>query len=304
MRTWFEGNVSQRLVGGLLMASVALGGMAQAQEKEKGKSGKGKEEAAAKQAKPKVAVPEDLVGNEHIREEFGVNEFTTPSIGKIFDQLDALGTLPYDQLKRTISDKAPSDRVLIALGLGVLIGDGFLVVQCEKIEEMDNVGRALLKYAKALGAGMRINKHSQSLLENSLKGDWDTLRKELASTQADVEAEMVLLRDADVAHLISLGGWLRAFEISTQAVAANYSEDKSRNLGRADIVEYFLASLESLHPTVQEQPYIKDLHDGLAAMLPLLDVPEGKAFTLPEVKDLQEKAKLLSLVVQEHLPKK
>ncbi len=39
-------------------------------------------------------------------------------------------------------------------------------------------------------------------------------------------------------------------------------------------------------------------------MLPLLDVPEGKAFTLPEVKDLQEKAKLLSLVVQEQLPKK
>ncbi|WP_156345351.1 hypothetical protein [Verrucomicrobium spinosum] len=41
--------------------------------------------------------------------------------------------------------------MLIALGLGVLIGDGFLVVQCEKIEEMDNVGRALLKYAKAWG---------------------------------------------------------------------------------------------------------------------------------------------------------
>lgn len=303
MRTWFEGNVRHRLMGGMLVASLAFGGMASGQEK--AKPGKGKEEAQAKPAKEKGAkVPEDLIGNEHIREEFGVNEFTTPSIRKIFDQLDALGTLPYDQLKRPISDKAPSDRVLIALGLGVLIGDGFLIVQCEKIEEMDNVGRALLKYAKALGAGMRINKHSQSLLENSLKGDWDTLRTELASTQADVEAEMVLLRDADVAHLISLGGWLRAFEISTQAVASNYSEEKSRNLGRADIVEYFLASVESLHPTVQEQPYIKDLHDGLAAMIPLLDVPEGKAFTLQEVKDLQEKAKLLSLVVQEHLPKK
>ncbi|MEZ0388383.1 MAG: hypothetical protein ACAI34_15015 [Verrucomicrobium sp.] len=302
MSTWFAGGVWNRLLGGSLAALLAFGGTAHAQTKEKEKTGKGKEEAPAKPAKAKV--PEDLVGNEHLREEFGVNDFTTPSIRKIFDQLDALGTLPYDQLKRPISDRAPSDRVLIALGLGVLIGDGFLVVQCEKIEEMDNVGRALLKYAKALGAGMRINKHSQSLLENSLKGDWDTLRTELSSTQADVEAEMVLLRDADVAHLISLGGWLRAFEISTQAVASNYSEEKSRNLGRADIVQYFVASLETLHPKVQELPYIKDLHDGLSAMLPLLDVPEGKAFTLPEVKDLQEKAKLLSLVVQEHLPKK
>lgn len=256
----------------------------------------------AKASKPKV--PEDLVGNEHVREEFGVNDFTTPSIRKIFDALDALGTLPYDQLKRPISDKAPADRVLIALGLGTLIGDGFLIVQCEKIEEMENVGRALLKYAKALGAGMRINKHSQSLLENSLKGDWDKLRSELASTQADVEGEMVLLRDSDVAHLIALGGWLRAFEISTGAVAASYSEEKSRSLGRADVVEYFLNSLEALHPDVQKETYIQDLHDGLEAMLPVLDVPEGKAFTIEEVKDLRDKAQLLALVVRESLLKK
>ncbi len=109
---------------------------------------------------------------------------------------------------------------------------------------------------------MRINKHSQSLLENSIKGDWDTLRKELASTQADVEAEMVLLRDADVAHLISLGGWLRAFEISTQAVASNYSEEKSRNLGRADIVEYFLASWSLCTPMCRNSPTLKTCTTG------------------------------------------
>lgn len=286
----------------LLLPCLALSLTLPLAAQQKEKESKGKKAEVAKADKPKV--PEDLVGNEHVREEFGVNDFTTPSIRKIFDALDALGTLPYDQLKRPISDKAPSDRVLIALGLGTLIGDGFLVVQCEKVEEMENVGRALLKYAKALGAGMRINKHSQSLLENSLKGDWDKLRAELASTQADVEGEMVLLRDSDVAHLIALGGWLRAFEISTGAVAASYTEEKSRSLGRADVVEYFLNSLEALHPDVQKQAYVQDLHDGLQAMLPILDVPEGKAFTQEEVNDLRDKAQLLALVVRENLPKK
>jgi hypothetical protein len=274
---------------------LALGTAVQGQEKT-GKSPKTKGD------QPKV--PEALVGDEHVREEFGINSFTTPSIRKVFDSLDALGTLPYDQLKRPISDKAPSDRVLLSLGLGMLIGDGFLVVQCEKIEEMENVGRAILKYAKALGAGLRINKHSQSLLENSLKGDWDKLRTELASTQADVEGEMVQLRDSDVAHLIALGGWLRAFEIATEAVATSYSEEKSRALGRSDVVEYFLGSLESLHPDIQAQPHVQTLHDGLEAMLPILDVPEGKAFTLDEVKDLREKAHLLARVIQQELPKK
>jgi hypothetical protein len=276
-----------------------------AQQKDaKGEAAKNAKGAPAAEGQEKRKVPEDLLGNEQVREEFGVNQFTTPSIRKIFDALDDLGTLPYDQLKRPIADTAPSDRVLLALGLGTLIGDGFLVVQCEKIEEMERVGHALLKYAKALGAGMRINKHSQSLLENSLKGDWDKLRAELASTQADVEGEMVLLRDSDVAHLIALGGWLRAFEIATGAAAANYSEEKSRSLGRADVVEYFLTSLEDLSPEIQKQAYIQDLYGGLEAMLPVLDVPEGRAFTKEEVIDLRDKAQLLALVVRENLPKK
>ncbi len=253
---------------------------------------------------PPMKVPEDLIGNEHVREEFGINEFTTPSIRKIFDQLDGLGTLSYDNLKRQLPDKAPGDRVLLSLALGSLIADGFLVVHCEKIEEMENVGRALLKHAKALGAGMRINKHSQSLLENSVKGDWKKLRAELAATQSDVEAEMVLLRDSEVAHLISLGGWLRAFEISTAAVSQNYTADKSRQLGRADIVEYYIASLEDLNPEIKKLPVIGDLIGGLNAMRPILDVPPGKAFTEDEVKDLREKAKLLSEVVRQNLPRK
>jgi hypothetical protein len=262
--------------------------------------------AAEKEAKatPAAKVPEDLIANEHVREEFGINEFTTPSIRKIFDELDALGTLSYDSLKRPLPDKAPSDRVLLSLALGSLIADGFLVVQCEKIEEMSNIGRALLKHAKALGAGMRINQHSQSLLENSVKGDWKKLREELAQTQYDVEAEMVRLRDSDVAHLISLGGWLRAFEISTAAVAQNYTADKSRQLGRADIVEYYIANLEDLHPEIKKMPVIQDLIEGLDAMRPILDVPPGKAFTEDEVKDLREKAKLLSEVVRHNVARK
>jgi len=261
----------------------------------------GEEKPAKAEGTAKPKVPEELLGDEHVKEEFGVNEFTTPSIRKIFDQLDALGTLPYETLKRPLPDKAPPDRVLLSLALGELIADGFLVVQCEKVEAMESVGRGLLRYAKALGAGTRLSRHSQSLLENSVKGDWKKLREELSSTQHDVEAEMVQLRDSEVAHLISLGGWLRAFEISTQAVADHYTPERSRYLSRADIVEYYIANLETLHPTVQKLPYMQDLREGLEAMRPILDVPEGKAFTQAEVNDLRDKARLLSLIVQERM---
>ena len=250
---------------------------------------------------PKNPIPEDVVGDEHVREEFGVNEFTTPSIRKLFDMLNHVGKLSYDNLKRPFTDKTPADRVLVSMGLGTLIADGFLIVQCEKVEEMETVGRAMIKYGKALGAGTRMNKHTQSLFEYSLKGNWQDLRVELAKTQADVEAEMVQLRDVDIAHLISLGGWLRALEISTKSISDNYTEEKTRQLTRRDIAEYYLMSLDSLHPSIMKNPALQELRKGLQELLPLLDVPEGKALTPDEVKALYEKASTISHIVTDKM---
>ena len=262
----------------LAIAGVGVLDMAMGQEKE----------AKATKLPP---IPEDFLGDEHIREEFGINEWTTPSIGKIFDIMGGLGTLSFDELKRKVPGKPPGDRVAVSLGLGALIADGFLVVQCEKVEAMEDVGRAMIKYAKALGAGSRMNRHTQSLLENSVQGDWASLRMELAKTQADVEGEMLQLRDVEIAHLISLGGWLRGFEISTDAVKASYTEEKSRQLGRRDIVEYYAASLENVNPDLVEKEPLKSLREGLTELLPLVDVPEGKALTVEEVAQLNKVAK-------------
>lgn len=256
---------------------------------------------AAERTPQKNPIPEDIIGDEHVREEFGVNQFTTPSIRKLFDMLNNVGKLRFDDLKRPFTDKTPADRIIVAMGLGTLIADGFLIVQCEKVEEMESVGRAMVKYGKALGAGTRLGKHQQSLFEYSLKGNWQDLRVELAKTQADVEAEMVMLRDVDIAHLISLGGWLRALEISTQSIKDNYSEEKTRQLTRRDIAEYYLMSLDSLHPTIMKNPALQEIRKGLEAILPLLDVPEGKALSLDEVKALYEKASTLSHIVTDKM---
>jgi hypothetical protein len=232
-----------------------------------------------------------------VREEFGVNEFTTPSIRKLFEMLDGLGKLSYDALKRPITRKTPADRIQVSLGLGSLIADGFLIVQCEKVDAMEDVGRALIKYAKVLGTGQRMNRHTQSLFEHSIEGQWDKLRGELALTQADVEAEMVQLRDVDMAHLVSLGGWVRAFEIATRSVADHYSPEKTKRLIRPDITEYYSASLASLNPTLQENAALKALRSGLDELVPLMGTPETESLTLEQVTKLSEKAAQLARIV-------
>ena len=130
-------------------------------------------------------VPDDLLEDEHMREEYGVNQFTTPSIRKIFGQLDKLGGLPYEKLRREIPKAISTDRTRVALALGLLIGDGFLSVQTEKVDDLETVGRAVLRHAKVLSAGARVTEHAKSLLENGALGDWKGLRDDLAATQKD-----------------------------------------------------------------------------------------------------------------------
>ncbi len=237
--------------------------------------------ATAQQQLPRI--PDDLIQDDHVREEFGINALTTPSIRKLFAELDKLGKLPYEELKRDAPNAPPRDRTKLALGLGGLIADGFLVVQAEKLKDLENIGRAVLKYATVLGAGTRVTSHVKSVLEHGTVGEWDQLKDELAATQADVEAEMVQLRDVDAVHLISLGGWLRAFEIACLTSLRPFDIEKASTLRRVDIAEYFLAELGTLEPRIRELDHIQELSIGVAELRDLIAISTGD-FTQEQVE--------------------
>ena len=55
-------------------------------------------------------VPKDLVDDEHVREELGVNEFTAPSISKLFDTLQFLMPLPISEVERKMPPTVPTLR--------------------------------------------------------------------------------------------------------------------------------------------------------------------------------------------------
>ena len=251
-------------------------------------------------------VPEDLIGDEHVREEFGVNRFTTPSIKKLFEQLDELGELPYAELKREIPKTIPRERTLVALGLGTLISDGFLVVQSEEIEELENIGRAVLKQAQVLGAGKRVTKYTKSILENSVLGKWDKLKEELSKTQADVEAEMVMLRDVDIANLVALGGWIRAFEIAAVTTQNNYSNEKAVKLARTDLIAYFVETLQGLEPKLRERAHLIQINKDLESLLaslgghdPESENPQPKIIpTKEDVAELAKKARAILAIIE------
>jgi hypothetical protein len=239
---------------------------------------KAEADADAKEEK-EPGVPEDLLEDEHLREELGVNQFTAPSIRKIFGSLDLLGQLPYEKLKRDVPKSAPQERWRVALA-----------AQSEKVDDLENIGRAVLRHAKVLAAGARVTEHAKAILENSATGDWKSLREDLAATQKDVEAEMVLLRDVEMAHLISIGGWLRGLEIASTTALDPFSAERAATLARKDLAEYFSATLADFDPALTKLPQIVAIRTGIDEIRVLLDLPEGKPFEQAQVQQIHDKA--------------
>jgi hypothetical protein len=244
-------------------------------------------------------VPPDLRDDPHVLEELGVNEFTAPSIAKMFDTLQFLMPLPIVETERKAPSRMPLDRADLAMGLGFLIADGFLVVQAGQMEKVESLASDLTRYGKALGAGDRVNRHAASLLESAKKQEVEQLKKELAATQRDVEFELLSLRDADLAHLISLGGWIRALEVSTVAIDKQFSPERASKVMREDIADYYTESVAGLEPRISERPNYLEMRDILSGLRNEMVIAPGTEPTKEKIAEIrQQAAKLAELALQ------
>jgi hypothetical protein len=209
---------------------------------------------------------QDLSKDPHFREELGVNQYTAPSIESLFQTLDSLKPIPYQQLSRTPQALRLNNRVKFALSFGVLIGDGFLAVSGEDSKNIEPLGRELLRRAKGLGVEQRVTRHSKQLLDLARQSKWGALRKELIVTQKDVELAMLDLRDEEIAHLLSLGGWIRGLEIAAASVATTFTPERAEKLRQLDLMDYYLGRLGDLSPSLKATPWMINIVQGLTTI--------------------------------------
>jgi len=247
-------------------------------------------------------IPADLLDDPHVREELAINEFTAPSIAKLFETLQFLMPLPLIETELQLPERMPLDRADLAVELGFLIADGFLVVQAEQLDKVEHLASELTRYGKALGAGNRVNRHAASLLDSAKNKDVDQLKTELASTQRDVEKELVALRDADLAHLISLGGWIRALHVSAIAVDKQFSPERARKVMREDIADYYAESIGAMEPRIAERPDFSEMQQVLIGLRTEMTLADGVDPTPEKMKEIREQAeKLARLALQRKL---
>jgi hypothetical protein len=250
-------------------------------------------------ADEKPEIPEDLLDDEHFRTETALNEFTVPSIVKVFDELEKISPLAYNAAHLKQHERLPLDRSRLALRLGTLIADGFIAVQTGNSDDVPVIASHLSRYAKALGAGDRIKRHAASLLDHAKAKDLVKLKEALAATQRDVERELAGLRDPDLSHLISLGGWLQALESASNAVDKKFTVERARTLFREDVADYYAESIGSLNPSISEKKYILKMRELLQGLRTAMSLEEGKEPTEQEVKEVARVASELVIIARQ-----
>ena len=227
---------------------------------------------------------------EHMREELGVNPITSPSIAGLLNDLEIFRPIPIKLIESTDHSASFGNRLQTALHFGSLVADGFMFTLAERPQDIQNIGKELIRESKALGVGGRLTKRSKSLFELSDKGDWVGMREELVRTQEDVEQSMMELHDEEMAHMISLGGWLRGFQLGATSTVERYSEAKAKILGRIEVVEYFLDRLDTLKPDLKQTEMVSALIGRLREIRLVMVEASGQTLTEAQVARLKKLA--------------
>jgi hypothetical protein len=225
---------------------------------------------------------------DHIREELGVNEITAPQIQKLLLDLDSFRPIPLELLADNNRDATFANRFQTALHFGILVADGFVIVIHERPQDIQDLGRALIRQSRGLGVGDSLTKRAKSLIELGDIGDWQSLRQELIRTQNDVENAMLELKDEEMAHMISLGGWIRGFQLAANATAANFTPPRAEGLVRVGVMDYFIDRLETLHPRLKRTELVILISSKLKTLRAIAAQAETRAPTESEVREMRD----------------
>ena len=247
-----------------------------------------KKKGATPSSVPAAAAPVDI---EQIREELGVNQFTAPSIEQVLAELMELRPIQIEKVWRDLPKGTPQNRARLALVSGRVIADGLLAVIAEKPSRVEPCARALLRFAKGLGVSEHVTKHSKSIIERVAKEDWNDVRHELVKAQVDVEAGMLGLKDEELAHLVSLGGWLRGLEIVSTLVADDFTQARAQRLVQPEALDYFIDRIGTLNPNLKAKAVFQEIEEALQAIHEVIAKPDKSPLTVDDVKKVRDLAK-------------
>lgn len=206
-----------------------------------------------------------------------VHGVAIPVPKEIFRSLDEFRSANWSAVKRpeVAHWKSHGDQAQIATLLGVVIAEGFIAMEAKDSTEVKNLGNSVLSLAGGLGIRDRALRRSRSIMELADKEEWREGRKEWDGVLSDLQNGMVEVKSADLAQLVSIGGWLRGTEALSALVLQNYSPERSNLLRQPELIDYLEKQLRGMSSDIRARPIVIKLLDGIHTIRSLIESENG-----------------------------
>ncbi|MFI0348233.1 MAG: hypothetical protein ACH346_05635 [Chthoniobacterales bacterium] len=215
-----------------------------------------------------------------------VQDVVVPVPSEIFSVLDKLGNPNWKAQLSQRKIHMPEDRAQTALLLGSVIAEGFIAVEAEDAERVKELGRNVLNLADAINVRKSVIKRCKSIIDKADQRDWRGVRAEFDGAQQDVRTAMDEMNDADLAQLVSLGGWLRGTNVLTSIVAEHYTTTGAELLHQPELVRYFERCVNTMSPRLKNKALVLRVREALQQIAPIVNEKSEK-INLAKVQKIQ-----------------
>jgi hypothetical protein len=172
------------------------------------------------------------------------------------DFLDLVGLhtkARWRQLYRAPPPTPSTDRPRAAFTLGALVGDAFLALAAEDVQQFRNTNQDILGYCRVLGLSDKVSPRLMAMAKLAEMNKWGDLRQEAVDGHQELTRLLREQRDDDLAILVDLGAWMRVIEMSASlAMAAPEPSVKPLCIGSIDLLHDLKQRFSQLSTPVQQ----------------------------------------------------
>lgn len=227
-----------------------------------------------------------------------VHGLVVPVPKEIFRSLDQFRDANWTAVKRPeiARWKSRGDPAQIATLLGIVIAEGFIAMEAKDSTEVQDLGKSVLSLAGGLGVRDRALRRSRSIVEFAEKAEWPEARKEWDGVLSDLEAGMIEIKSADLAQLVSLGGWLRGTEALSALVIQNYSPERANLIRQPALIAHLEEQLHAMNAEIRSRPIVVKMLEGIQTIRSLVESENGPSSqeTVRKIHDICAKLVPLS----------
>ena len=218
-----------------------------------------------------------------------IDDILVPVPSEIFRALEAFRDPNWKPVLRPdlATMQTTGNSAQIALSLGLVIAEGFLAVAAEDATAVEDLGKAALKLARALGVGKSFLGRGNSIIDHAGKKDWPAVREEWSGVNADLKEAMVEIGSEPLSQLVSLGGWLRGVEALSALVSQQYSAEAAQLLHQPVLLDYFGKRVSQMESKIRADPVVMGMEKGIIRLRPMIGSENQTPISAEQVKEIR-----------------